>query len=80
MENIHRTGEIAEENQSATAAKLYKLVDGERELASCLNTEWKPFKLLAESYVNPSSLTRLTTLRKQFPAATEISLKKLKHK
>lgn len=60
MENIHRAGEMAEENQSATATKLHKWLDGERELTYCPNTEWKPFKLLAESYVNPSSLTRLT--------------------
>lgn len=64
MENIHRAGEIAEENQSATEAKLYKWLGGERELTSCLSIEWKPFKLLAESYVNPSGLTRLTTLRR----------------
>lgn len=62
--NIHRAGETGEENPNATASKLYKWLDGERELTSHLNTKLKPFKPLVESYVNPSMLTRLTTSKK----------------
>lgn len=62
MQHMHKAGEMAEENQ--TAAKSYKWMDGVKELTNCPSKDWKPFKLLAESYVNPSSLTRLTTLRK----------------
>lgn len=78
MQHVHRAREMAEESQRA--AKLYKWMDGVRELTNCPNKEWKPFKLLSESYVNPSSLIRLSTLRKEFPAAIEIWLKTLKHK